>query len=83
MSEATQPIPAERPHRIGNVGVLTNRGNGTFVEPDIFDTGDEPNDVTAGKLNGGDKVDLATANFGDDDERTVDTVSVLLNTTRR
>jgi hypothetical protein len=68
----------------GNVGVLTNRGNGTFpFEPDVFDTGDEPNDVTAGKLNGGDKVDLATANLGDDDQRRTDTVSVLMNTTRR
>jgi hypothetical protein len=65
------------------VGVLTNRGNGTFLfEPDVFDTGDEPNDVTAGKLNDGDKVDLATANFGDDDPDSIGTVSVLINTTR-
>lgn len=67
----------------GNVGVLSNRGDGTFVGPDTFDTGDGPNDVTAGRFNGDDKVDLATANFGDDDPDTVDSVSVLLNKTRR
>lgn len=66
----------------GNVGVLSNRGDGTFVGPDTFDTGDGPNDVTAGRFNGGTKPDLATANFGNDDPDTEDSVSVLLNRTR-
>jgi hypothetical protein len=67
----------------GDISILTNRGNGTFVGPDVFDTGDGPNDITAGKFNGDRKADIATANFGDDDPNTVDSVSVLLNTTRR
>jgi hypothetical protein len=75
---ANAPSDADR----GNVGVLSNRGDGTFVGPDTFDTGDGPNDVTAGRFNGDTRPDLATANFGDDDPNTVDSVSVLRNTTR-
>ncbi len=75
---ANAPSDANR----GNVGVLSNRGDGTFVGPDTFDTGDGPNDVTAGRFNGDKKPDLATANFGNDDQETLDSVSVLLNRTR-
>ena len=67
----------------GNVGVLTNNGDGTFLGPDAFDVGDGPNDVTAGRFDADTRIDLATANFGDDDPRprAVDTVSVLRNRT--
>lgn len=67
---------------LGNVGVIAGRGDGTFTGPFTFDTGDGPNGITAGKFNSDKKSDLATADFGDDDPMSLDSVSVLLNRTR-
>ena len=70
----------------GNVGVISNNGDGTRFGPNVFDTGDAPTDVTSGHFNADadEKIDLATANFGEDDpEPTNDNaVSVLLNRTQ-
>lgn len=66
----------------GNVGVLSGRGDGTFKNARRFDVGDGPAAITTGTFNRNDaKPDLATANFGDDDQNTVDSVSILINTT--
>jgi hypothetical protein len=54
------------------ISVLTNRGDGTFLDRRDYTTGREPQSVAVADLNGDRKPDLATANWSE-------TVSVLLN----
>ena len=54
------------------VSVLLNRGDGGFRAPRGYRTGDNPEAIAIGDLNGDRTLDLVTANEGD-------TVSVLLN----
>jgi hypothetical protein len=64
---------------LGNFGVLSGRGDGNFKAAQAFDMGDGPAGITHGKFNRDNEFDLATANFGDDDAQTVDSVSVRIN----
>ena len=57
----------------GSVSVLANRGDGSFRPKRDYATGDGPESIAIGDLNGDRKPDLATANFFDDG------VSVLIN----
>lgn len=64
----------------GNFGVLTGNGDGTFVGPDRFDTGDGPLGITDGRYNADNKPDIATATFGAGGPETeTDTVAISLN----
>jgi hypothetical protein len=66
----------------GNFGVLTGNGDGTFVGPDRFDTGDGPLGITDGRYNADNKPDITTAIFGAGGPETeTDTVAVSLNKT--
>lgn len=49
---------------IGNsVAVLRGVGDGTFAEPEVFETGWWPKDLVAGDFDGDGHLDLATANY--------------------
>lgn len=66
----------------GNFGVLSGRGNGTFVGPNRFDTGDGPLGITSGNYNADDKPDIATATFGaGGPDSETDTVAISINKT--
>ena len=57
----------------GNVSVLLNEGNGTFLPATTIAVGDSPRSVTLGDLDGDGDLDAMIGNFGPDN------VSVLLN----
>lgn len=67
---------ANRPLDSNNVGVVLNRGDGTFHGPLTFPAGTEPTSVAVADLNADAKPDIAAANQQSDD------VSVLLATSQ-
>lgn len=75
----------------GNVSVLKGNAKGSFAKPGKFaflrpvkfDVGDGPVAVVRGDYNGDSKPDLAVANFGNKDPGTVDSLSVLINATKK
>lgn len=60
----------------GDIGLLFNRGDGTFAAATKFSAGQTPQAIAIGDLNGDGKPDLATADHNSSD------VSVLLNAGR-
>jgi hypothetical protein len=61
----------------GTVTVLLGKGDGTFADKVDYDTGDSPNAVALGDLNGDGWVDIVTSHWGDSPWRSGG-VSVLL-----
>ena len=62
------------------LGVLLGNGDGTFDEAlTLFSTGLEPRAIATGDFNGDGRIDLATANEGDESVPTNEDVSVILN----
>jgi hypothetical protein len=76
----------------GNVSILKGNAKGSFAKPGKFafsnpvnlDVGHAPVAVVRGDYNGDSKPDLAVANIGNqDDPATMDTLSVLINATKK
>jgi hypothetical protein len=75
----------------GSVSILKGNAKGSFAEPRkfafskpvTFDVGDGPLAVVRGDYNGDSKPDLALTNSGNKDQRTLKTLSVLINATTK
>jgi hypothetical protein len=59
---------------LNNVGVLLNKGNGTFLSQTTYSTGTQPYSVAVVDVNSDNKPDIVVANYGSYN------VGVLLNT---